>query len=178
MYLRIIIPVTATDVNFGVGFEAAYVFESETVELFFRAEFETVKVTLDETADLGYNFTRSIYELNTFAANAYIGPRYNFILNDNNRIFIDASFCFSVPFGDITKTTMITPPVGDEYEGVGYKFKLYPGFAINLGVGYTWNKKIGLSLRYETNREYLNDTNSVFKMNLSRLGVNLRYTLN
>ena len=169
---------TSADINFGLGFEAAYVFKSEATELFFRGEFETINVTLDETADLGYNLTRSIYELETYAANIYIGPRYNFIINDNNKIFADASFCFSIPFGDITKATRITPPTGETYNGTGVTYSLDPGFAVDFGVGYTLNKKFGLALRYETSRDFLDDANGSFKMKLSRLGLNLRYTLN
>ena len=169
---------TGSDTNYGIGIEASYVFSSETTELFFRGEFETMNVTLDETKDLNYNYTRSIYKIKGTAVNIYVGPRYNVFINDNNKIFFDASFCISIPSGDITKETIITPPAGGEYNGQGFKYGLKPGFAVNLGVGYTLNDKFGLALRYETNRDFLDGASSAFKMNLSRLGLNLRYTLN
>lgn len=166
-----------SDFTYGVGIEAAYVFSSETVELVFRAELESLKVKLESSKDLGYNITTSIYDVDALAANIYIGPRYNFILNSENKIFVDAAFGASIPFGDITQSTLITPPSGPQYWGVSSKYDLEPGFSINFGVGYAY-KAFGIALKYETNRDFLDNTASSYKTKISRFGVNLRYTFN
>jgi len=168
----------ANDITYGLGIEAAYTFPAETAEIFFRAEYELLKVKLESSRTLVYNTTTSIYDLDAQAVNIYIGPRYNFLLNDTSKISLDAAFGASIPFGDINQSTIITPPTGVKYGGETSHFSLEPGFCVNIGLGYTFYNKYGIYLKYETNRDFLDNTSSRYKTNVSRLGLNFRYTLN
>jgi len=168
----------ANDIAYGLGIEASYVFPSETTEIFFRAEYELLKVKLKSSTNYVYNTTTSIYDLDTQVVNIYLGPRYNFLLNDSSKISLDAAFDASIPFGDITQSTIITTPTGVLYPGVPSHYNLEPGFCINFGVGYTFDNKYGIYFKCETNRDFLDNTSSHYKTNVSRLGLNLRYTLN
>jgi len=166
------------DITYGLGIEASYVFPSETTEIFFRAEYELLKVKLVSSTNYVYNTTTSIYDLNTQAFNIYVGPRYNFLLNDRSKISLDTAFGASIPFGDITQSTIITSPTGLQYPGVPSHYNLEPGFCINFGVGYTFNNKYGIYFKCETNRDFLDNTSSHYKTKVSRIGLNLRYTIN
>ena len=168
----------SSDVTYGIGAETSFAFSEETTEIFFRAEYEVLNVKLESSRDLGYNITTSIYDIKTQALNFYLGPRYNFIINDKNKISIDAAFGASIPFGDIKQSTIITPPTGPNYSGQATQYDLEPGFCLNLGIGYTFYNRYGLYLKYETARDFLDNVYSRYKTNVSRLGINLRYTFN
>ncbi len=166
-------------VNYNFGGEVAYVFRSGGPALFFRVEYELLTSDVVDSYDQGYNVLESTYKIKGSALNFVFGPRYNFFLSEKSSIVADAGFCFSQPFGDIKKTTMIYPVNdGTPYSGDHNEYNLRTAFGINLGVGYTFDKKYGIAFRYLTNRNYLEDTYSTFKTKISRVGVELKYTFN
>lgn len=174
-------PVSGADskANYSFGVEAAYVFPSEKVEFFVQAEYETISVKNIDAYDQGYNVITSTYELDGGAVNVFFGPRFNFLLNEKNKFFVDAAFGMSFPVGlEIKRSTLIKTGTGFEYEGDSDRFDAQTSFCAHLGVGYVFNDKFGLSLRYETSRDMLDDATSPYKTDVTRLGLNLRYTIN
>lgn len=174
-------PVSGADSNaeYSFGLEAAYVFPSEKVEFFAQAEYEVISAKNVDPYDQGYNVLTSTYTLEGAAFNVFFGPRFNFLLNEKNKFFVDASFGMSFPVGiEITRSAHIKTGTGYEYEGDGDRFDAGTSFCSNFSVGYVFNNKFGLSLRYETSRDMLDDSNGPYKTDITRLGLNLRYTIN
>lgn len=167
-----------SSVTYSFGGEVAYTFPSEKVSFYLFAEYESLDSEVVDDYDQGYNVLTSTYKIKGSALNFVFGPRYNFLLNDNNKIFMDAGFYFSVPFGDVKRTTLITPTTGESYSGVHNEYDLDTAFGLNFGVGYTFQKKYSIAFRYVTGRDFLDDVYSNFKTKISRVGVVVSYTLN
>ncbi|MCO6146709.1 hypothetical protein [Flavobacterium sp. NRK1] len=164
-------------INYNFGSEVTYVFHSERPALFFRVEYELLTSDVVDSYDQGYNVLESTYKIKGSALNFIFGPRYNFLLSEKSSILADAGFCFSQPFGDIKKTTIIYPVNnGEPYSGDHNEYNLTTGFGINLGVGYTFDKKYGIVFRYLTNRNYLEGQHSSFKTKINRVGIEFKYT--
>ena len=74
-----------------------------------------------------------------------LGIRHYFFLNENSKIFINASHIF-----DFSSNTII-----DFIPGTKLDIKSRNNFA--FGIGYKYNDKYSLEFRYQTNREILSD---------------------
>lgn len=174
-------PVSGAESNteYSFGFEAAYVFPSEKVEFFVQAEYEFISAKNVDTQVQTFNEITSTYKLDGAALNIFFGPRYNFLLGEKNKIFIDAAFGMSFPVGlEITRQASIKTSADYVYDGDHDRYDAKTSFCANFGVGYVFNNKFGLSLRYETSRDMLDDAPSQYKTDITRLGLNLRYTIN
>ena len=162
----------------GLGVEGAYRFGKTGLEGFARLEFEHFSTSIKKNFPQptgGYEI--NYFDINTTVVDLFVGPRYNFVLNDNNKLFIDASFGVSVPFGDMSESTELV-------EGTNVtllsreKHDLDTAVCGNFGIGYAYSNKYGIAIRYETNREFFNNDNTGYTGQFSRIGVNLRYTFN
>lgn len=174
-------PVSGTESNteYSVGFEAAYVFPSEKVEFFVQAEYEIISAKNVDSYVQTFNTITSTYKLDGAALNIFFGPRYNFLLGEKNKIFIDAAFGMSFPVGlEITRQASIKTSADYVYDGDHDRYDAKTSFGANFSVGYVFNNKFGVSLRYETSRDMLDDAPSQYKTDITRLGLNLRYTIN
>ncbi|MDV6168457.1 hypothetical protein R1T16_08455 [Flavobacterium sp. DG1-102-2] len=162
--------------GYTFGGEAAFTFPSGGPGIFFRAEYETLTSDLKDAYDQGYNVLESNYKISGNALNFVFGPRYNFLLSERSSIAVDAGIDMSIPFADIKRTTVLYPiNNGTPYSGDHNEYDLETAFAINLGVGYTFDH-YGIAMRYVTGRDYLDDVFSAFKTKHSRLGVVVNYT--
>ncbi|MHA3788014.1 hypothetical protein ACX0HA_07375 [Flavobacterium hauense] len=166
-----------TNVNYTFGGEIAYVFPSEGPSLFFRIEYESLNSENVDSYDKVYNVFESSYKLSGSAFNFIFGPRYNFQITNKHSLYVDAGFCFSAPVADIKRTTLIHPVNGTPYNGEYSSFDLTPAFGLNFGIGYNFGR-YGVAARYVTKRDFLDDTLSSFKTEISRLGLIVSYTIN
>ncbi|MNK17064.1 hypothetical protein D3C87_352470 [compost metagenome] len=165
--------------SYDFGFEAAYVLPSEKFELFAQIAYQSISGENVDAYDQGYNILTSTYKVEGSAVNVFFGPRVNFLINEKNKLFVDASFGMSFPVGlEVSRSARIKTTTGFEYDGDSDLFSASTSFCVNFGVGYAFNDKFGLSLRYETNRDVLDDVYSPYKTKINRLGLNLRYSLN
>lgn len=168
-----------TSASYDFGFEAAYVLPSEKFEVFAQITYQSLSGKNVDSYDQGYNILTSTYKVDGAAVNVFFGPRVNFLMNERNKIFVDASFGMSFPVGlDVSRSSRIKTTSGLEYDGDSDLFSASTSFCINFGVGYAFNDKFGLSLRYETNRDVLDDVYTPYKTKINRIGLNLRYSLN
>lgn len=163
------------NVNYGFGGEVAYTFRSEKVTLFAGVEYELMSSEVVNSYRQSFNTMTTTFKMDSNAFNFYFGPRYNFIFNDRNKLFIDTALGMSIPFGDIDQTTVITTDVGESYPGASDDYNLKPCFYLNFGFGYTFDR-YGVAIRYRTGRDFLEDVNSTYKTNITSLGVIFRYT--
>jgi hypothetical protein len=164
------------NIKFGFGAEAAYTFRSENISLFAGLEYELMSSKLENSYKQPFNTVHKKYEIVGSALNFYFGPRYNLIINPRNKVFFDLAPGISVPFGDISETTTVITDTGNSYAGNASQYELKPGFYCNLGVGYAFDEKYGIALRYQTRRDFLDDVYSSYKTDITRLGIILRYT--
>lgn len=173
------VPEEGNDINFAVGAEVAYRFPSQASEFFFRAEYETINGKIQGRIDQGYNHVISTYDFSGSAINAYLGYRHNFALSHRNKLFLEGAFCMSIPSGDVDQNTLVYPASGiDPYPETSYDYAWDMGFCMDFGIGYVFDDKYGISLRYATRKDFLDDVYSYYKTEISRLGLNLRYTIN
>ena len=144
---------------------------SEKIEIFARAEYENYsgesRHRLPTTAAEAYFILESSF------FNFNIGSRYNFILNNKDKIFMEGSVGISLPFDDI-EYSVHYPEAGiitNRYMSVGSTA------FFTFGAGYVFNNKFGVVLRADTNRNFLGTTRNE-SVSFSRIGLNLKYTFN
>jgi hypothetical protein len=167
-----------SEIAYGLGGELALALPSGKWEAFVRVEYETLSVEAETTTKQAF---RTIHNAATFDANIlnfYIGPRYNIILNDKNKLFIDGAVGLSIPSGDVVITTTIITNAGEAYVSETGNYSLSNTIAGNFSAGYIFNDKIGLALKYETSRNLFDNTNVGYAAKVGRIGLNLRYTIN
>ncbi len=161
----------------GLGVEAAYCFPNNYLEVFSRLEFENFSTTIQKDFPEPIGYRTHYIDINSTFINLFVGPRMYIKVNSSSRIFADASFGFSVPFGEMneswvnTEGTVVTNESRKEYD-------LDTAVCGNFGIGYVYNNKFGVVLRYETDREIFSSTNTGYTGKLKRIGINLRYTFN
>ncbi|CAM1367890.1 tRNA modification GTPase [Tenacibaculum soleae] len=74
-----------------------------------------------------------------------VGIRHYFFLNENSKMFVNGSFIF-----DFSNNSIVDYSIGTDLE-----IKTRNNFA--FGIGYKYNDKYSLELRYQTSREVLSD---------------------
>ena len=164
--------------SYGINAEAALVTASEKWEVFARVEYMTLSAKKTGVFDAGYNIRTTTHELNANCFDFNFGPRYNFQLDDHNKIIIDAAFGFFLPSGEVEKTTVLRTDTGVEYDGEEETLKLSASVFGSFGIGYVFKDKFGIILRYDMPRNMFDNTYFNQEAKISRLGLNLRYTLN
>ncbi|NDI98244.1 hypothetical protein GWA97_04070 [Flavobacterium sp. LaA7.5] len=162
----------------SVGIEVALVLPNEKWEFFSRVEFESFSAETQVFYKQGVSsVVTEDYEIDTQTLNFKIGLRYNIIAKPSGNFFVDGAFGFSKPFGDIKAE--ITTSTNDESAFVSQlqTFELDTSFCANFGIGYMYKNKIGAAIRYETNRNMFANGGEL-TTDISRIGLNLRYTIN
>ncbi|MEL1243960.1 hypothetical protein AAEO56_06765 [Flavobacterium sp. DGU11] len=160
------------DLNYSAGAEIAFRMPSDKWEFFFRGEYEKM------SSDITYKFNnttsrlRTRYKLDSSNINFYLGPRYNLIINAANKIFIDGAFGMNFPFGNIENSTFL---FGDPPNSTS-DIEIKTSFFANFGVGYVFNDKYGICVRYETNRNMFTNSPTADITQISRVMLNLRYS--
>lgn len=169
-----------TKTTFGVGGEVALVFPSEKIEVFLGLEYnsnysgETKLKGILGPYELQYK-----YKLESAFFNINIGARYNFILNNKNKIFVDGSVILTKPFEDIEYTVIYPEDSGVENIDRVQILPTKTTASLSLGIGYTFNK-ISVSLKMDTNKDLFDSKRAPVSAtsNFSRTGLNLKYTFN
>ena len=162
----------------GIGFEAAVIMPSEEWELFGKVEFENLSAKTKAVYDQGFgSFTVENYDLDAQAINLQFGLRYNFIHTSNNKLFIDVAFGITKPFGDIKREIITSTTSGSASTTQFQTRKLKASLCGNFGIGYMYKNKFGAAIRYETSRNMFSNGGAL-TTDISRVGLNLRYTLN
>jgi hypothetical protein len=168
-----------SDINYAFGAEVAYRFSAQISEIFFRAEYETLNASIDGRIDNIYNHIITTYDFSGSAVNTYYGYRYNFIMSPRNKLFMEGSVCLSFPSGDVKQNITIYPTSeGDPYPELSHNYSWRTIACVDFGIGYVFDKRYGISLRYTTKRDFLADISTYYKTEISRLGLNIRYTIN
>jgi len=167
----------SNSVSFSAGAEIGFRIPSDKWEFFLRGEYEKLSGDLEYSYQGATNTVRSTFELDGSSFNFYAGPRYNYILSDKSKLFADAAFGLNFPTGDIKYDIHYVSQFG-EYSGGTYMMDLSTTFFGNFGIGYTFNDKYGVCLRFETSRNMFSELPlSDIKTDISRIGLNFRYTL-
>ena len=162
----------------SLGIEVALVLPSEKWEIFSRVEFESLSAKTKAVYDRGFgSLTVENYDIDTQAINVQFGLRHNFINKGKNKYFIDGAFGITKPFGDISIEIINSTTGGDASTTALKNIELETSLSGNIGVGYMYRNKFGVAIRYETGRNMLSNGGAL-KTNISRIGLNLRYTLN
>lgn len=161
----------------AVGVEFALVFPSEKWAFLGRVEFENLSGETEGNYERGFaNNITDIYELDAQAINVQVGVRHNFARKDKSNFFVDGMVCASIPYGEIVKRTVVNTDGGNSFERPGETFDLQTSFCLNFGLGYTYQNKYGVALRYETGRNMFTNLPTTSTTSISRLGLNFRYT--
>jgi len=165
-----------TKTTIGFGGEVALIFPSEKTEIFLRAEYESYSGRSKYSNHLtGTARQENNFLLESSFINLNVGGRYNFILNNKNKIFIEGAVGINMPFDDIIYTVTHPEASGGAADiELKYRYSAKTNAYFNFGIGYTYNNKISLALRTDTNRNLLTDDTTKF----SRMGLNLKYTFN
>lgn len=168
-----------SSLTFSAGAEAAYIFPNESWELYARGEFEPLNYELVDSKDQGYNVLESTFKMSGYAFNFSFGPRYKYILSNRSNIFLECGFGVYQPIGGELEwyTTLYPLNDGIPYRGDNGKYNLATSFALNFGVGYTFNKNYSVAVKYITNRDYMEDVDGSFNTKVERLGLVFSYRL-
>lgn len=158
-----------TTISFSVGAEAAFVIPSGKWEFFLRAEYERSPSVV--TRSEKYMLKAEISDINMFNFN--FGARKNFLINDIKRIYVDASLLISVPMGDINiyRTSLNMERLiylGHEMQSIAA-----PAFSI----GYQISDRIAAEAKYDIRKYFFADS-AFGSLQYSRIGFNIRYTIN
>lgn len=169
-----------SSINFGVETSLILPYNNKAYEVFFS-------IGIDKVDDVSSGSYRSgtfseIFENLTFKStliNFNLGPRYNYYLNQKSKLFFDASVGLSIPNDDIIYEYYTETTIDDVFyttQGQDRSYKTDSALFFNFGMGYCFNNKFGIDLRYSTPKEYLEGKE--MKVTLSSIGATLRYTIN
>ena len=160
--------------GWGVGVEGALKISTGTWEIFARLEFEKFDAKAEGTLDQGYNVLTRKYSYNGSMFSLGLGPRYN-ILMENSRIYIDVSAAMGLPSGEIESYDTIVPENSPAYTAINEALQTDAAVYLSLGVGYEFNQKMGVEIRYLTPRNLISGTD--YSAKLGAVALNLRYTV-
>lgn len=161
----------------SVGVELALRILKGDYEFFTRFEYEKLNATVQNTYTFSsYNTVTEKHILEADVLNFYLGARKNFALAAKSKIFVDGALCISNPIGDwIMLRTAYN--AGGSYVMTGDIQGLRSAFSFNLGLGYAFNDTYGISLRYDTKRNMFSGLSTSDETRISKLSINLRYTI-
>lgn len=154
--------------SYSFGGEVALVVPSGKWEIFTKLEVETLKIRNEiQSSALAFRG----YSIDTYLFNVDLGARYNYIINNKNKLFLDAAILVSIPNADITayhKNSMRNETIN-----------IYTSSTIgsDFGLGYVYNNKFGIALRYTPKRNII-ESSLDYSTEISKLGLSLRYTIN
>lgn len=143
-----------TNPIFGAEFSVVLPHNNYRYEIFSRLYFDKINVENSFSREVaGFSTTNVLVEsiISDFnAVNIILGGRYNFFMNENNnKLFLDAGFGINFISGKITYAQVLKSNSGEilkeDYKDLVTKNALL----LNLGVGYAFNKRFALDLRYD-----------------------------
>jgi hypothetical protein len=164
----------------SVGGEIALELPSKKWAIFARVSYE--QLSAEATNSHVTSPASNITTMNTYAIDykmfsLQLGPRCNFDLNDRNKLFVDASIGLGIPSGTLLHSTIVSNSTGTFSNDI-IEYDLNSCAYFTIGAGYVFNDKFGIDLRFDTNKNMLNGSRTEFITKISRIGINLRYTLN
>lgn len=162
----------------SVGVELALRILKGNYEFFARFEYEKLNSTVENTYTFSsYNTVTERHMLEADLLNFYVGARKNFALAAKSKVFVDGAICITNPIGDWTlfRTAYNS---GGSYVMSGDVQGLRSAFSFNFGAGYAFNDKYGIALRYDTNRNMFGGLNTSDETRITKISLNLRYTIN
>lgn len=159
------------------GGEVSLTMPSQKLEFFLRVGYE--RFSGETYTDVGNTFTTSVrreaFTLESNFINTNIGARYNFLLSNGRKIFIDASIGINVPFDDVEyRVYYPNSPGSDETRGF---LKTNGNAFFNVGAGYMLTSKIGAEARFDTSRNIITTVTNSSESKFPRLSLNLLYKL-
>ncbi|MDO9261015.1 MAG: porin family protein [Flavobacteriaceae bacterium] len=151
------VPSSAGETDFGnklglgFGIEAEFIlpFNKNKWSIMIEPTYQNFKV--EKTADVNYvSGGKLISQVKYNSIEIPVSLRHYFFLNNNSKIFINASYIF-----DSSSKSSIEFRRADNSSLNSLDIKTRPNLA--FGIGYKLNDKYGLEMRYQTGREVLND---------------------
>lgn len=165
----------------GGGAEVSLTLPSRSWSIFAKAEYEQFSAEAKSKYSgqgSSYNKLMNIFSADYKGINLHVGPRYNFLLNQHNKLFIDIAVAIAIPLdGTITQNVVVTNNAGT-FDNARYIYNPAATAFFNAGLGYMFNNKFGADIRIDTNRDFIAGNVTAFKTKSSRVALNLRYTLN
>jgi hypothetical protein len=174
------VPEDETTTTFTGGIEAALLLPLSKWSFFVKADYEHLSAEGSTTAvvSAGSNKITNTYKVEGNVVNFHIGPRYTFMLSQNNKLFVDAALALSVPVTGYFDYSGLVVNNAGSFDSANIKYELRSTAFFNIGVGYMYNDKFGIDFRVDTNRNYFNSGKTEISAKSSKLGISLRYTLN
>ncbi len=157
-----------------IGAEAVVLTPYSNFGIFARLDYTHAKGEVRANVDYSNNIQNgATYDVDYISF--LVGPRIYFSKSKTAKAFFaDIGLGFVFGMGDIIKTTHVK--VNNEYLPYqSWEYKANTNIFIGLGIGYNISKKFGVDVRYDTNRETVNNL-AYFKY--GKTAVALRYTLN
>lgn len=138
-----------SEIGFGFGIEAEFIlpFNKNKWGILVEPTYQNFKSK--KTTEVGYSLAggKLISEVNYNSIEIPLGLRHYLFLNNNSKVFINASFIFdsssksSIEFKRDDNSSVISPDIKTSKPNLAF------------GIGYKLNDKFGLEMRYQTSRE-------------------------
>ncbi|MFB9053080.1 tRNA modification GTPase [Formosa undariae] len=183
------------EIRFGFGVEAEFILPFNKNKLAIVIEptyqsFKSEKESNISAAFIGGGVTKDseiIIEVDYASIEVPLSLRYYFFLNKTSKIFVNVSSVFEINLDssikfDVTTDNYYNIPSPPDYEiddSIPYIFQpLEIESRINwaFGIGYKFQDKYSLEMRYQTNRDLLSE-NSSWKSEYNTLALILGYTV-
>lgn len=176
---------STTDYNFSAnkgslayraGAEVSFYNEFRGLSFFGRAGFDYIdaEITGKYAPGTGSVYTfEDTYKVSGISADIAVGPRYSISINDEKRIYIDATIGVLLPLG--TKVEMTRNMIGpSSTSNAGWSVNAQTSTYFSIGAGCYITKEISAEVRYIPKRNYLeNYINTSF--NNSGVALNVLY---
>lgn len=161
--------------------EASVIFPSNRnrYELFARLSVQSLAVenfSEKQTTSTGYMQDVAKTDLRNISIG--IGPRWNFVVNDNSRIFLEGMLGFSMVSGDFKiDTYRYTGTTGNLQQSESLSVK--GDLLTNVGIGYVYKGKYGIVINSDIIEKDIVQTNMFISGTSYRtISASLRYTIN
>lgn len=166
---------TANSFTYGGEFE--FVFPSEKLSFFMKAEYESFT---SEAMNVYFTAGGAIRNEDTFKADAksvdfIIGARYNYKINNSHKVFVSAGLAYNEQSGSITASRKLILSGVDDTVYPLEKYELKTKGFFYFGIGYLFHNRFGIDLNYDTNKAIYKDQNTSFKLSYNNIGVNFRF---
>ena len=169
--------------SFGFGAEAELRIK-QNWGIFLRASYNSVNYKNIKTVEVEKSTAnyQSTFNLKSRSIDVVLSPRYNFIINANNSMYLNAGFGFSFQSGsgeEVLRTRFITTV----FENSPVLIDMGSSTFLNFGAGYSFFKKYSIELQYDMGKNFFgdgygnNDFRS-FKNESKQLTISLRYSFN
>ncbi|RCS26754.1 PorT family protein [Polaribacter sp. WD7] len=147
--------------NLKLGFELEHIlsFNKNKWSIIFEPTYQSINFQGEQSETFQKNFNYSSVEI-------AIGVRHYLFLNTNNKFFINGMFVLSYAVNDSSAFLFTEQFIKPE---------IIHSFPIATGIGYQYSNKIGIELRYYSNRKLFSDF-SFLNAKLDNIALVLGYT--